>query len=200
MKRALPILALAMVAITGCAPADVPRQADTNWSVIDGWSWTWQRSTDGACITWLATEDWADARLFPAEDCADRGGQQSQPSVGYFSVTDEVVFRGYWPWSAEIHRDLIVFDNQGMIDHVLPCPYQLEQTQIAELRQAAVAIREVSRTDGELRMLDRMIAHLDAVDGEALSVMQWGCSHHFSDPNARSGRARIDPWDLPEAP
>jgi hypothetical protein len=58
--------------------------------------------------------------------------------INYFSSSDEIIFRGYWP--------------RGEMYGGNPCPHQISENQIAELRRvAAEALTQAKTERGKTR-------------------------------------------------
>ncbi|WP_332700796.1 hypothetical protein [Devosia sp.] len=157
----------------------VPRQAAAsyNWKA-SGMSWTWTRTFKHGCAAWMATDHWADVQLLVDSQCEDK--RQSGHIVGrglsYFSSEDHLTFQDYWPWSEDDHFKLIVFDANGMIASVRPCPYTLSANQIDALRIVAEEAHNEAQTDAERRVLARVKQRLAALNGTGLSSGQLGCT------------------------
>lgn len=176
--RALPILAL--LSVNGCAPRpDVPVHAERHWSIKDGYSWTWSRPAATGCLSWLANEKWASVQLLVDQSCGrvnrDSGYREGE-GLSYTSFEDALVFHGYWPWSSEIHSRLYVYDDKGNVSHTLPCPRSLNEIQLNEMSTTATAALKGQLTKSERRVITRIVRRLSRVNGEALSVLQMGCS------------------------
>jgi hypothetical protein len=96
--------------------------------------------------------------------------------VGYFSSSDFLTFRGYWPWTQDEYFDLIEFDSEGMISHIRPCPHSLSPKQLDELRALAQAALGAATTNAERRMVNRVVERLAGTNGAALASGQGGCT------------------------
>ena len=143
--------------LTCCAPAPpagVPNGADEEWDLKSDWTWSWKRTLHSGCVTWSAKDSYASVQLVVDSRCEGWRGEGYLPGRGasYFSPSDHLVFRAYWPWTSEKHSDLIVFDSKGMIDYVRPCPHTLSPEQIGGLRLIAQEALAEATTDGERRV------------------------------------------------
>lgn len=184
-------LLVLVLALSGCAPPAVPRDASRHWSLKDGFYWTWKRSAGAGCLSWLAVEDWASVGLLVDKPCevVPLGG--SGKGLSYFSVGDYLVFKGYWPWSPEIHDKLIVYDDRGMFVRTLPCPNSLSRAAIAKMKAVALAGAASASTAAEKRVIARILERLTHTERDALSVRQDGCSDWRE---GEDNRRKIDPW------
>lgn len=174
-------------------PQGVPSDAAATYDFKEGMGWTWMRPVDRGCLSWMAVERWASVQLFVEEPCGRLNERAYSPGTGltYFSVEDYLVFRGYWPWSADIFHKLIVFDRRGNWVHTLPCPYSLTREQIERLRgMAAASVANVS-THAEKRVVLRIAQRLAKLDGKSLSTSQVGCTDL---QNSQDFRGQVDPW------
>lgn len=122
-----------------------------------GFYWTWTRSFDHGCIAWTAKNDYASVDLQTEGQCeAPRAWVDvSGTGIKYFSPADEIVFRGYWA-QGEMNRG----GN--------PCPNQVSEAQIVELRRVVAEAFADAQTAGERRVLSRIEQRLSVVDGGAL--------------------------------
>ena len=193
--RVLILAAFCMMSLAGCAPANVPSTASPHWSLKDGFYWTWSRPAVGGCVSWLATKEWASVQATLDIPCEkfERGGGAHQRGLYYFTVLDDIDFKGYWPWSAEICSQQIVYDNKGMIAEILPCPYRLSDDQIEELMTFIGEPQAKAFTDGEKRTLSRIKERLGQVKGDALSSSQFGCTDRAR-RDSGGHRMRFDAW------
>src|SRR5438045_2906171 len=186
-------LLLLMLALSGCAPPGVPRDASRNWSLEEGSYWTWRRPANSGCLSWLAVKDWASVQLLVDKPCetVPEGGFSGGKGLSYFSVEDHLIFNGYWPWSPEIYNKLVVYDDRGMFVRTLPCPNSLTQDEIAKMQATAVAAAATAVTKAEKQVITRISARLTRVERSALSARQEGCSDWH---DGEDGRQQVDPW------
>ncbi len=172
------ILLAFMVALTGCAPADIPSSASIHWSVKGGFSWTRIRDLENGCAYWMAKENWANFMLLVDTHC----DKQSLPEVGrkpgisYLSAADYLKFQGYWPWSSDVHLDRMVWDAKGDLVATKPCGYSLSASQLNKLRLVAQQAYDATQTAGEERVLGRVKERLANVGAEPLASSQSGCT------------------------
>ncbi len=182
-----------MFTSAGCAPHGIPPDATRQWSFIDGYYWTWVRPAKSGCLSWMAVKDWASVVLLVDKPC--RGirepGIPSGKGLRYLSFEDELVFKGYWPWSSEIYDKLLVFDHRGMYVGTRPCPNSLTQEQISQMRATAIAALGVAVASAERRVISRIVDRLGRVDGNALSSQQGGCSDWKDGDDTRH---QVDSW------
>lgn len=167
-----------------------------DWSLKDGVTWFWQQELDAGCVDWKAQEQWVSTRVTVDTPCVDRsdGAFRDAKGLTYSSSFDEITFRGYWEWSAEIYSEQIVFDAQGNWIETKPCPYELTQAQIAELQAVVTQAIAQSQTDHERAVLERVAERLESTDGKGLESSQFGCSHRPDDPKWKDVTHRPDPW------
>ena len=182
-----------VLALSGCAPQAVPRDASRHWSLKDGNYWTWKQPAGVGCLSWLAVENWASVTLFADKSC------ETVPEIGsgakglsYFSIEDKLVFKGYWPWSPEIYDRLVVYDERGMFVRTLPCPNSLPKAAIAEMKAVAVAGAATASTDAEKRIIKRIMERLTRTESDALSAQQDGCSDWRE---GQDSDRKADPWN-----
>jgi hypothetical protein len=117
--------------------------------------------------------------------------------VSYSSVSDFLVFKDYWTWTQDEYGNLMVFDSEGMISEIRPCPHMLPTEQISALRVLAQEALAEATTDAERRVLARVDERLAATDGAALASGQEGCTDLPPDwYRASSHREEQDPWTL----
>lgn len=180
-------------------PEGVPRQAKASYDFKSGMNWTWTRNLAHSCAAWSGNERWAHVTLLVGSRCdgSRRSGLRDGRGLSHLSFEDHLEFQGYWPWSAELHSKLLVFDEKGMIKTVLPCPYTLTAEQIEGMRTVAAEAYARAETDGERRVLARVRQRLAALSGVGLATGQFGCT----DSTARRDvpLPRYDSWK-PEAP
>lgn len=201
--RATTLASLVLsLALVGCArPSGVPTSASTEWDWYNThFTYRWQRTFEAGCATWTATDRYAIVRLsIDPTDCNNGRGLE------YFTVQDFIVFKSYWAWP--INQPTYTFDDEGMINGVLPCPHSLSPAQIDQLRTVTQAANAEATTDAEKRTLARVDLLLSETNGAALSSAQEGCIDIPADaepwPARRedtwSNRARPphpDNWDL----
>ena len=145
----------------------------------------------------MATDGWADVQIAIDSQC--EGEREGNYLVGrgvvYSSVSDHLVFRGYWPWTPGEYSSRIVYDSQGMTSNILPCPHALSAEQINELRIVAQEALSHATTDAEERVLSRVGQRLAETTGGALASAQEGCTDQSLDYNVRSYPSRYDPWN-----
>ena len=192
------LLIMACISLISCAPpapAGVPRGAHAAWSLKGDWTWTWKRALGEGCVAWMAKDSWADVQLILDSRCeGERGeGLLDGRGISYFSSSDFLVFHEFWPWSQEEYHDLIEYDGEGMTRHIGPCPHSLEPEKLDQLRALAQAALDAATTDGERRMLTRVVERLAATDGTALASGQSGCTDLPPDWY-REERQRENPW------
>lgn len=194
-------LALLLVssALSNCAPPapkGIPTDASSHWELKSGSYWTWTRKFAHGCSAWMAKDEWASVQILTDSQC--EGTRETSylagSGVSYLSLEDHLTFRGYWPWTDEEYRKLILFDEKGMISEVLPCPNSLSPTQMAELRRAAQEATATAQTTEERQMLIRIQQRLEATDGTNLASSQGGCTDLPPNRDARGQRQRQDAW------
>lgn len=191
-------LMMACISLTSCAPpapAGVPRGAHAAWSLKGNWTWTWTQALDSGCVAWIAKDRWAVVQLILDSRCeGDRGeGLWDGRGISYFSSSDFLVFHEFWPWSQEQYFDLIEYDSEGMTSHIRPCPHSLAPGELIQLRTLAQTALDAATTEGERRMLTRVVERLAATDGTALASGQGGCTDLPPDWY-RGERPRENPW------
>jgi hypothetical protein len=143
----------------------------------------------------MAKDRWANVQLIldsPCEGDREEGFLEGR-GISYFSSSDFLVFHGFWRWSQEEYFDLIEFDSEGMTSNIRPCPHSLLPEQLDELRVLAQEALEATTTDGERRMISRVVERLSVVNGAALASGQGGCTDLPPDW-FRGERPRQDPW------
>ena len=194
-KKSIALLALC-AGLAACAPPSVPSGASTSYDWYNGhFTYTWRRTLPTGCAVWMTTDRWADVQLIVDSRCEGRReeGYLDGRGVGYFSSSDFLTFRGYWPWTQDEYFDLIEFDSEGMISHIRPCPHSLSPEQLAELRALVQEALEAATTDAERRMLNRVVERLAATNGAALASGQGGCTDLPSDWY-QGAHPRQNPW------
>ena len=185
---------LPVVALTGCAPPNIPSSASTHWSVKDGFYWTWHSPVKEGCVSWMAMERWVSVQVLVDRKCSKgrEEGYIDGKGLSYFSSEDNLVFRGYWPWTPEIYDRLIIYNKRGNIGNILPCPYVITPTQINAIQLVVKHALTGVNTDGEKRVLSRIKERLAMLADAELSSSQEGCS---DEPKSNEGRGiRADPW------
>lgn len=181
------LLAFSLVLAACARPPGVPTNASTEWDWYNThFTYRWQRTSELGCATWMATDGYAVVQLSvdPA-DCEQGRG------LRYFTVQDFLVFRNYWPWPMD--QPTYTFDDRGMINGVLSCPYSLSQGQIDQLRIVTQGAKVQATTDAERRTLARVDHLLSETDGAALSSWQLGCIDIPADAEPWPTR-REDTW------
>ena len=96
---------------------------------------------------------------------------------------------------SELSHSLLVFDDEGNWVETLPCPYQLNEGQLAEMRAVIAEARQQTLSSGETHVLARIAERLADTNGTALGSSQHGCNHEPSDPAWRKLANRPDPWE-----
>ncbi len=180
LKKAMALLALC-VGLASCAPPlpGVPAGASTSFDWYNGhFTYAWHRVLRTGCVAWKATENWADVQLIVGSRCEGRGEERRLDGrgVGYFSSSDFLVFRGYWPWTQDEYSNLIEFDNRGMVSRIRPCPHSLSLEQVNELRALAQEALDAATTGAERRMMTRVSERLAETNGATLASGQEGCT------------------------
>jgi hypothetical protein len=194
-SRAFSLVLLGLISCAPARPTGIPDEANARWSLKGDWTWTWERTLPSGCAAWMAKDRWAAVQLIVESRCeGDRNeGRLDGRGASYFSVEDHLVFIGYWPWTQEDHFNLIVFDNEGMISDVLPCPHVLPPEQIGDLQLVAQEALAEATTDAERRMLVRVAERLAATNGAELASGQSGCTDLPPDRH-ETPLERQDPW------
>ena len=190
------LLLLLVLALSGCgraAPPGVPPGAIRHHSLKEGYYWTWKRPASSGCLAWMAVKDWASVDLLVDKQCdaVPDTGFSGGKGLSYFSVTDRLIFHGYWPWSAEIYGDLLVYDDRGMIERTLPCPNSLTKDAVSRMQATAGAAAATAVTNAEKQVISRILERLSRVRRNALSAEQGGCSDWRDGDD--SGQ-EVDPW------
>jgi hypothetical protein len=180
------VLMIVCLGLACCAPRPpdgIPNGAKAEWSLKGDWTWTWERRLNSGCVAWMASDRWASVQLVVDSQCEGQRGEGYLDGSGvtYSSFNDHLIFRGYWLWTQEEYSDLMVFDDDGMIIDILPCPHVLSPEQIAVLRVTAQEAHDQATTDPEKRILARVDERLAVTNGAALSSGQAGCSDLPSD-------------------
>ena len=146
LPAAVPMLAPILPRPDGVLPV-----ASAEYDFKSGTTWRWERPIVGGCLAWMAERDWADVVV-----STDASNCRNGPGVGYFTSSDELVFRGYWPRPAAYGGE--------------PCPVALSPAQIARLRELIRTADMASFTAAERAVLRRIDERLAAVDGAALTT------------------------------
>jgi hypothetical protein len=189
LKTLLPILSLSLcAALLSCAPPAVPSDASVHWDLKSDFYWTWTRRFDHGCVAWTAKDDYASVDLLVDSQCEERREIRYLNGLGinYFSSSDEIVFRNYWP--------------RGEMHGGDPCPHQISDTQIAALRRVAAEALAETKTDGERRVLNRIDERLSVVNGDALMTYHGGwCSDSTAEDwetmrRTHINRPQADAW------
>lgn len=192
-----PILSLVLccAVLSGCSPPGIPFGASVHWDLKSGFYWTWTRRLEHGCTTWMAKDHWANVQLILDSPCEGEraNGYLDGQGLTYFSVSDYLAFRGYWPWTQEEYFNLMVFDDAGMISDIRPCPHALSPEQLDALEVLAHEALREAKTDGEIRVLARVAERLAVTDGAALASGQEGCTDMPPDWHGASIQ-RQDPW------
>jgi hypothetical protein len=143
----------------------------------------------------MAKDRWANVQLAVDSQCEGRRAERylAGHGVTYSSISDYLAFRGYWPWTQAEYFELMVFDSEGMISDIRPCPHTLSPEQINALEVLAQEALAAATTDGERRVLARVSERLAAANGEALASGQEGCTDMPPDWHNASIQ-RQDPW------
>jgi hypothetical protein len=179
LKTLAPIfMAVLLAGLSGCAPRSVPFGASVHLSLKGGFYWTWTRTFEHGCVAWMAKDDYASVDLLIDGQCdaprawVDVGGA----GINYFSSSDEIVFRGYWPMG-EMHGGN-------------PCAHRISEAQIAELRRVVAEALAEARTQGERRVLNRIDERLSVVNGDALMTYHGGWCSDLTQADWTAGTAR----------
>lgn len=190
LKNSMMISSLLTLAlgVTSCArPSGVPPDASTSYDWYNnGFTYRWERTSPVGCATWMATDSYAVVELSVVSTDCDGG-----PGLEYFTVQDFLVFQNYWPWP--LGQPTYTFDNEGMINGVLPCPHSLSASQIEQLRAVAQEASAQATTEAERRTLTRVDHLLAETDGASLSSWQLGCIDIPADADPSPAR-REDTW------
>ncbi|WP_108810269.1 hypothetical protein [Sphingorhabdus sp. Alg231-15] len=197
IKKTIRIMIiLSSVGLVSCAPTKIPWNASPDWSLKNGIIYTWDQSVGDSCVAWMANEDWVSVRVLVDSQCKGSNAADSDKSRGleYSSTFDEMLFHGYWPWTADLFDDLIVFDDKGSWVETLPCPNSLSQQQIKEMQAVVKDALGNTKTNGEKRVLNRISERLAVTDGSKLASSQFGCKHDPFDPSEGQRMARENPW------
>jgi hypothetical protein len=155
----------------GCSPPAIPRGASMSWDLKGGSGWTWLRQLQHGCVAWRATEDWAEVDIQTNSQCETPRAwvDGREPRLHYFSALDTLVFAGYWSFDQG--------SNGG------PCRHEISGAQIADLARVANEALVEADTNGERRMLGRIVQQLSTLNGAALENDNGWCSNHRQ-PNA----------------
>lgn len=152
-RKAAALLALC-VALAGCAtpPPGVPSNAASRYDWYNSHStYTWSRRLQSGCAAWVATDRWANVQLVANARCERRRdeGYLDGRGVSYFSSSNYLIFRGYWPWSTSEFSRQIEFDDRGMISTSAPArtPSRPNSSpNCARLRNKRSALRPPTRS------------------------------------------------------
>lgn len=181
------LLALLLLCGTSaCAPVGIPARASAHWDFKGGFHWTWTSNLEHGCAAWMANDRWADVQLLVDSHC-ESTRQTTQPTgrgVSYFSASDHLTFHGYWPWSGDLYSKLTVFDENGMISDIRPCPYALSAKQIEAMLTVAQEAHTAAQTDAERRVLARLRQRITSLSGATLASGQGGCTDLPAEYNA----------------
>lgn len=141
-------------------------------------------------------EDWVSVHATVNIPCGIPGKTDlaNEKGLSYFSVQDQIVFHGFWPWSSEIFNALIVYDDKGNWEKTLPCPYSLSVAELNEMQVMIDTALSNAVTGGEKRVLKRAAERLTQVDGNALATSQEGCTDETDSHVSSKSRQTIDPW------
>jgi hypothetical protein len=173
-------LVLVCLGLGCCAPArppGVPNGADAEWSLKGDWAWSWERTLHSGCAAWRAKDSYAHVQLVVDVQCeGQRLGYLTGRGISYLSFSDHIVFNGYWPWTQEEYFNLMVFDSEGMISDIRPCPHVLSAEDLGELRVITQEALAAATTEGERRVLTRIDERLAVTNGAALASGQSGCT------------------------
>jgi hypothetical protein len=196
-KNLIALLALC-AELANCAPPlpGVPSTASTSYDWYNGhFTYAWRRILRSGCAAWIATENWADVQLVAGSRC-DVQGEETRldgQGISYLSVSDFLIFHGYWPWTEDEYSHLIEYDSRGMTSRILPCPHSLSAEQLSELRALSRDALGAATTDAERRVMARVSERLAATNGMTLASGQEGCTDLPPDWYRRSF-PRHDPW------
>ena len=189
-RNLLPLLLLVLcVGVASCAPSAIPGSASTHWDREWGPYWTWTRRFEHGCVEWTATDRWAlvDLQIGSPSQC-ETTGEGLPPvrgaGISYASHSDEVIFRGW-----QLH-DRMEMDGGGD-----PCPFQISEAQIAELRRVEREALALTETEGERRVLSRIEERL-RVNGITLTTHRDGGCSDLTETERAAGPLRVaqDPW------
>ncbi len=198
MKNLITLVCnLSFLVLAGCAPSQIPSGASPEIELKNGIVWYWEREAAGGCVSWMAKEQWASVRVLVDTGCVERGSDEFRSAKGlsYSSTIDESTFYGYWSWPLNASSDYDIFDEAGNWIGTRPCPHSLAVNQIERLSEIVDAGNTLSATAEETAMLDRLGERLAALDGNALSVSQFGCSDRPSDPEKKAELGKLNPWN-----
>lgn len=194
-ESSLLLLSIApVVALASCAPPDIPSSASTHWSLKEGFYWTWYSPVREGCISWMAMEHWVSVQVLVDRRCNNgrEKGFFDGKGLTYFSPEDHLTFKGYWPWTSDIYDKLIIFNKDGNVKTVLPCPHVISAKQVSAMQIVVNDAMMGDNTDSEKRVLSRISARLASVSSVELSSSQAGCT---DEPKSSEGRkTQTDPW------
>ncbi len=179
MRKALAwtILFASLVGLTGCAPPGIPPGASIHWSIKGGFTWTWTQELKHGCTSWMAKENWADVELLVEGECIETVEARAPKGrgVSYFTPSDYLIFRGYWPWSVDSYFDQVIADSENDLKVVRPCGHELSPEQLAALRIVGQEALDRAQTPREKRVLARVNERLANIGSGPLSISQEGC-------------------------
>jgi len=191
-------LVTALFSLSACTPrpSDVPKDAQRNSDIINGTFWSWTRNIENGCAAWMAKKEWAGVIISTNTPCPEdyREGKLGGEGLSYFTVSEHIVFEGYWPWSPEIRSSLYVYDSAGNFIEKLPCPYALSPKQYDVLDTAVKSALEKAVTDGEKRILNRVDERLSNIKDKPYSTNQSGCGDGPERWSKEEALARKDYW------
>lgn len=193
-KKSLFVSLALAVLLAGCAPEDIPRDAERSWSLKGSYSWRWNRNVEHGCLAWIAKESYAVVFVFVDAQCdgpRDPGFFKDNIGIEYTSFSDQLLFRGYSSWKPDPVKD----ENGEYLDWPEHCPYSLSRSQIDAIRVVVTDVLGLALTDGERRMLHRVDKRLAETDGSALHVSYRGCVDVVNDRERNESGLKIDPWD-----
>ncbi|GJL95368.1 MAG: hypothetical protein DHS20C05_17730 [Hyphococcus sp.] len=193
------ILLALCTGLLGCTPtpSDIPRDAERLWSLKGNYRWEWNRNLEHGCVAWVAKESYAVVYVFVDAQCdsaRDSTFFKDKMGVDYSSFSDQLLFMGYSSWKPDYSRDSIKDENGKSIGWPERCPYSVSQSQIDALRVVLTEALEVTVTDGEQRILNRVDKRLSETDGSALRVSYLGCVDVTNDRARRETGEIVDLW------
>jgi hypothetical protein len=195
MQTSFALMALLCASLSGCAPAGVPWGASVQWSLKEGFYWTWTQRLEHGCVAWMAKDEWASVILLINAECEgerEHGNIDGQ-GLSYLSG-HHLIFRGFWSWTSDDYFERIIYNGEGMISEILLCPHSLSSDQIGAMRMVAQEALAEAASDRERRVLARIDERLAATNGEALASGQFGCTDLPPDWRTNSDWDQ-DPWE-----